>query len=80
MVSKRKVKKLKHLLIKSIYYQLLNTSQIFMNSSIRYCKCDDFQGCRFKPICSILDGERSYCFVCRVGVELHADRIANLKN
>ena len=79
MVFKKKVKKLKHLLIEIIYYQLLNTSQIFTNSSIRYCKCGDFQGCRLKLKFSTLNGEISYCFVCCVGVEFDADRIENLK-
>ena len=73
MDFKRKVRKLKHLVIQSIYYQLLYTSNIFTYNAWTYCKCDEFQGCRLK------DGDRSLCFICCVCVEYHADRIKNLK-
>ena len=73
MVSKKKVKKLKHLLVKGIYYKLLNTSYIFTYNAWIYCKCYQFQGCRPE------DCERSYCFICRVRVSYHSGRIENLK-
>ena len=73
MVSKKKVKKLKRLLVKSLYYKLLNTSYIFTYNAWIYCKYDEFQGCRPE------DGERSYCFICRVLVSYHSGRIENLK-
>ena len=49
MIS-RKICKLKHLALRSIYYTLLNTSCIFTYNRWRYCRCDQFQGCRLKPI------------------------------
>ena len=73
MDFKRKVRKLKHVVIQSIYYQLLNTSNIFTYNAWTYCKCDESQACRLK------DSDRSFCFICRVRVEYHADRIKNLK-
>ena len=73
MVSKKKVKKLKHLLVKGIYYKLLNTSYIFTYNAWIYCKCDQFQGCRLEEC------ERSYCFLCHVRVSYHSGRIKNLK-
>ena len=79
MDFKRKVRKLKHLVIQSIYYQLLNTSNIFTYNAWTYCKCDKFQGCRLKPRNRLENGNRSYCFICHVQVEYHANRIKNLK-
>ena len=79
MDFKRKVCKLKHLVIQSIYYQLLNTSNIFAYNAWTYCKCDQFQVFRLKPINRLEDGDRSYCFICRVHVQYRADRIENLK-
>ena len=79
MDFKRKVQKLKHLVIQSIYYQLLNTSNIFTYNAWTYCKCDEFQGCRLKPRNRLENGDRSYCFICHVWVEYHADRVKNLK-
>ena len=79
MDFKRKVRKLKHLVIQSIYYQLLNASNIFMYNVWTYCKCDKFQGCRLKPRNRLENSDRSYCFICHVRVEYHADRIKNLK-
>ena len=73
MISKKKIKKLKHLLVKGLYYKLLNTSYIFTYNAWIYCKCDQFQGCRPE------DGERSYCFICHVRVSYHSGRIKNLK-
>ena len=75
----RKVRKLKHLVIQSICYQLLNTSNIFTYNAWTYCKCDEFHGCRLKPRNRLENDDRSYCFICRVQVEYHADRIENLK-
>ena len=65
-------------LVKSVYYKLLNTSDIFTYNAWNYCKCDQFQGCRFKPRNSLESGERYYCYVCRVGVRYHADKMENL--
>ena len=71
-------RKLKHLALRSIYYRLLNTSCIFTYNRWKYCRCDQFQGCRLKPMYSTLLGERKYCYVCRVGVDYDAEKIENI--
>ena len=71
----KKVKKLKHLLVKSVYYKLLNTSYIFTLNAWNY---DQFQRYTFKPRNSLQSGERYYCYICRVGVTYHSDRIEKL--
>ena len=74
----KKVKKLKHLLVKSVYYKLLNTSYIFTLNAWNYCRCDQFQGCRFKPRNLLESGERYYWYICRVEVTYHSERIEKL--
>ena len=76
MVS-TKICKLKHLSLRSIYYRLLNTSCIFTYNRWRYCSCDQFQGCRLKVG---LLGDKSYCYVCRVGVTYDAEKNEKLIN
>ena len=70
--------KLKHLALKSIYYRLLNTSCIFTYNHWKHCRCEQFQGCRLKPICGRLLREKNYCYVCPVGVTYNAERIEKL--
>ena len=77
MVS-RKICKLKHLAPRSIYYRLLNTSCIITCNRWRYCRCDQFQGCRLKLIHGGLLGHKNYSYVCRVGVIYDAEKIENL--
>ena len=80
MDIKRKVRKNKTFSYsKYTYYQLHNTSNIFTYNAWRYCKCDEFQGCRLKPRNRLGDGDRPYCYICRVGITYHADRIENFK-
>ena len=74
----KKVKKLKQLRVKSVYYKLLNTSYIFILNAWNYCRCDQFQGCRFKPRNSLESGKRYYCCIYRIGVTYHSDRIEKL--
>ena len=75
----KKVRKLKHIVVKSIYYKLLNTSCTFTYNAWNYCKCDQFQGSRLAPRITLENGERSYCYICPVRVAYHSDRIENLK-
>ena len=56
----RTVPKLKHTALEQIYYQLLNTSLIFMYNSWNNCSCDQFQGCRIKPLWRRLDGKQHF--------------------
>ena len=74
----KKVKKLEHLLVKSVYYKLLSTSYIFILNAWNYCRCNQFQGCRFKPRNSLERGERYFCYISHVGVTNHSDRIEKL--
>ena len=74
----RSPRKLKHLVLKGMYYKLLNTSCVFTCNRWNNCSCDPFQGCRLKPLWHTIDGERNYCYVCRVGVTYNADRIQKL--
>ena len=69
--------KLKHLALRTIYYRLLNTSCIFTYNRWKQRRCDQFQGCRLKPMYSTLLGERNY-YVCRVGVDYDAEKIENI--
>ena len=70
--------KLKHLAVPSVYYRLLNTSYIFTYNQWRYCWCDQFQGCRLKPINGMI-ANRNYYYVCRVGVTYDKEKIKNIK-
>ena len=78
--SRKKVKKLKHLVVnKNIYYKILNTSYIFTYSAWNYCKCNQFHGCRLVPRIKLENRDRSYGFVCHFSVDYHSDNIENLK-
>ena len=74
----KKVRKLKHLVVKSVNYKLLNTSYIFTLNTWNYCRCNQFQGCRFAPRNWLESGEGYYCYICRVGVTYHSDRTEKL--
>ena len=70
--------KLKNLALKGIYFKLLNTSCIFTYNCWNNCSCDQFHGCRLKPLWHTINGERNYCYVCRVGVTYDAEKIQKL--
>ena len=71
-------RKLKHLALKSVYYRLLNTSYIFTNNSVLYFRCDEFQGCRTKPVNGLI-ADRNYCYVCRVKVTYDEEKTKSFK-
>ena len=73
------VPKLKHVALWEIYYQVLNTSLIFMYNCWNKCCCHEFQGCRLKPLHQRLNGLRNYCFVCRVRTTYNIDKTCKLK-
>ena len=50
-----------------------------MYSSWNKCSCHELQGCRLKPLHPRLNGERNYCFVCRVRATYNIDKIYKLK-
>ena len=72
----RTAPKLKHTALNQIYYQLLNTSLIFMYNNWNNCSCHQFQGCRIKTLWQRLDGKQDCCYV---KVTYNADRIYRLK-
>ena len=71
-------RKLKHLTLSSVYYKLLNTSYIFTYNRWKYCRCNEFHGCRSKPINGII-ADRNYSYVCRIGVTYNEEKIRNIK-
>ena len=73
-----KPRKLKHLVLSSIFYRLLNTSYIFTYNIFLYCPCDQFQGCRTKPVNGII-ADRNYCYICHVKVTYN-EKKKNEKN
>ena len=73
-----KPRKLKHLTLSQIFYQLLNTSYILTYNSFLYCRCDTFQGCRSKPVNGMI-ADQNYCYVCRIKVTYDEEKIENLK-
>ena len=54
-------KKLKHVALKEIHYQLLNTCLIITYNGWNKCLCYTFQGCCLKLRHRRLSGERNYC-------------------
>ena len=75
----RTAPKLKHTALRENYFQLLNTSLIFMYNSWNKCCCHEFQGCQLKPLHQRLSGERNYCFICRVRTSYNIAEIYKLK-
>ena len=58
-----------------IYENLINLCLMFTyNSSEKFC-CDQFKGCLMKPLSSWLDGERNYCFICRMTIDCNIYKI-----
>ena len=70
--------KLEHMALWQIYSELINTCLIFTYNSLEKCCCDQFQSCRVKSLVSWLDGERNYCFVCRVKVAYDINKICKI--
>ena len=68
-------RKLKHLALEEIHYQLVNTSMSFTYASWSYCECDKFSGCRLKPRHRRLTAERNYYFICRTRIAFNIDKI-----
>ena len=71
-------KKLKHIALKEIHYQLVNTCLIISSQSWRYCTCHLYHGCRERPSQRNLLGERCLCIICQIKRTYHMDRMYNL--
>ena len=74
------VKKLKHLALKEIHYQLLNTSMIIKNEGYCYCTCWKHSGCRQRPSFNNLIGKKSYCSICQIHETYSMERLHQLKS
>ena len=71
-------KKLKHIALKEVHYQLVNTCLIISSVGWRYCNCWRYHGCRARPTQINLFGERNYCIICQVKKAFNLDQIYNL--
>ena len=71
-------KKLKHILLKEVHYQLVNTCLIISSFGWRYCNCWRYYGCRARTTHLNLFGERNYYIICQIKKTLNLDKIYNL--
>ena len=71
-------KKLKHIALKEVHYQLLNTCLIISLVGWCYCNCWRYSGCRAPPIHTNLSGERNYCIICQIKKTFNLDKMYNL--
>ena len=73
------LKKLKHIALKEIHYQLLNTVLIIQKDVKEYCVCWAFQGCRQRPTFQNLAGLRNYCYICKLHEDYKPSRVERLR-
>ena len=73
------VNKLKHIALKEIHYQLLNTALIINRDVKEYCVCWAFIGCRQRPTFENLTGLRNYCYICQLHNDFKPNRIERLR-
>ena len=71
-------KKLKHIALKEVHYQLVNTCLIISSVGWRYCNCCRYHGCRARPTHCNLFGKRTYCLICQIKKTFNLDKIYNL--
>ena len=71
-------KKLKHIVLEEIHYQLVNTCLIISTVGWHYCDCWKYNGCRARPTHINLFGERNYCIMCQIKKTFNLDRIYNV--
>ena len=74
------VSKLKHIALKEIHYQLLNTVLIIHTEAKDYCCCWAFSGCRQKPHFHNLAGVRNYCYICQLIHDYKPNRFERLRS
>ena len=72
-------RKLKHMALQQIHYQLINTSLIFLYRHWNYCNCYEFTGCCLKPKYRRLIEERNYCYICQMRVTCNIDEIYKIQ-
>ena len=71
--------KLKHIALREIHYQLLNTCLIISLVGWRYCNCYEFSGCRQRPMHRNLSGEHNYCLLCQNRKTYNLDKIYKIR-
>ena len=74
------VNKLKHIALKEIHYQLLNTVLIIHTEAKDYYCCWAFSGCRQKPHFHNLAGVRNYCYICQLIHDYKPNRVERLRS
>ena len=74
------VNKLKHIALKEIHYQLLNTVLIIHTEAKEYCCCWAYSGCRQKPHFHNLAGVRNYCHICHLIHNYKPNQVENLRS
>ena len=73
-------KKLKHIALKEIHYQLINTCLVISSQAHCYCVCWKYSGCRLRPSHNDFMGARNYCKICQIKIIYNMDRLYNLKS
>ena len=71
--------KLKHIALREIHYQLLNTCLIISSVGWRYCNCYEFSGWRQRPMHRNLSGEHNYCLLCQIRKTYNLDKIYKIR-
>ena len=71
-------RKLKHLALKEVHYQLINTCLIISSVGWRYCNCWEFSGCRERPSHTNLRGDQNYCYICQIKKTFNLDKMYKL--
>ena len=71
-------RKLKHLALKEVHYQLINTCLIISLVGLRYCNCWEFSGCRERPSHTNLRGDQNYCYICQIKKTFNLDKMYKL--
>ena len=71
-------RKLKHLALKEVHYQLINTYLIISSVGWQYCNCWEFSGCREQQSHTNLHGDRNYCYICQIKKTFNLDKMYKL--
>ena len=71
-------RKLKHLALKEVHYQLINTYLIISSVGWQYCNCWEFSGCREQQSHTNLRGDRNYCYICQIKKTFNLDKMYKL--
>lgn len=73
------LKKLKHIALEEIHYQLINTCLVISSQHWRYSTCYLYLGCREQPSHINLLGEKCLCIICQIKKTYNMGYLYNLK-